>query len=126
MALSLGYLAWQKLQLLALLGIIPRELSILTRPPCPCCIATSMVKLPTMTKGIAPVRNIHPTTRPEQCVSVDQTECSTPGFILKLKGRLSRKRYRVTTLFIDHIRFDFYLQPGINNKCSDISVTTYV
>ena len=62
-----------------------------------------MVKLPTRTKGRASVRNIHPATRPGQYVSVDQMECSTPGFIAQLKGRLTRKRYRVTTVYVDHM-----------------------
>ena len=77
----LGHLAWRKLKLLALLGIIPRRLALLRSPPCPCCIAASMARLPTRTKGKSAIRNIHPATRSGQYVSVDQMECSTPGFV---------------------------------------------
>ena len=98
----LGHLKWAKLKLLALLGIIPRKLAFLRQPPCSCCIATGMVKIPTRTKKVTSVRNIHAASRSGQYVSVDQMECSTPGFISQLKGRLTRKRYRVTTVYIDH------------------------
>lgn len=98
----LGHLAWKKLKLLALLGVIPRRLAKIRSPPCACCIAANMSRLPTRSKGAGSVRTIHPATRPGQYVSVDQLECSTPGFVAQLKGRLTKKRYRVSTVYVDH------------------------
>jgi hypothetical protein len=98
----LGHLSWHKLKLLALFNIIRRRLATLHEPRCPCCIAAQMSKIPTRTKGTNAVRNIQVADHPGQYVSVDQMECSTPGFVAQLKGRLTRKRYRVTTVYIDH------------------------
>ena len=61
-----------------------------------------MVKIPTRTKGVNGVRKIYPSLEPGQYVSVDQMEYSTPGSTAQLKGRLTRKRYGVMTVYIDH------------------------
>ena len=37
-----------------------------------------------------------------QVVSVDQMECTAPGFIAQLKGRLTTLRYKYATVFVDH------------------------
>jgi hypothetical protein len=39
---------------------------------------------------------------PGQCISVDQLESTTPGLIAQNKGWLTKKRYRVATVFVDH------------------------
>ena len=98
----LGHLSWAKLKLLALLGIIPRKLAAIRHPPCPCCIAASMTRIPTRTKGSNARRHIQNATKPGEYVSVDQIEISTPGFVAQLKGKLTRKRYKVTTVYVDH------------------------
>ncbi len=41
-------------------------------------------------------------TKPDQCVSVDQLSSPTPGLIAQVKGNLTRDRYRVATVFVDH------------------------
>jgi hypothetical protein len=41
-------------------------------------------------------------TKPGDCVSVDQLESSTPGFIAQLRGIPTTKRYLVATIFVDH------------------------
>ena len=48
----LGHLSGYTLKLLALLGMIPRKLATIRHPPCPCCIATSMARIPTRIKGL--------------------------------------------------------------------------
>jgi hypothetical protein len=35
-------------------------------------------------------------------VSVDQLQSSAAGFISQLKGRLTRRRYKSATIFVDH------------------------
>jgi hypothetical protein len=39
---------------------------------------------------------------PGDCVSVDQLESPTPGFIRQVKGFLTMQRYRMATIFVDH------------------------
>ena len=115
----LGHLSWKKLNLLALLGIIPRKLFNLRAPKCPCCIAAQMTRIPTRTKGPSSVRNIQPATKLGQYVSVDQMECSTPGFVAQLKGKLTRKRYRVATVYVDHysdLTFTFNQESTSSNE----------
>ena len=58
----LGHLPWAKLKLLALLNIIPRKLATIRHPPCPCCIAASMTRIPTRTKGSRARRTIKEST----------------------------------------------------------------
>ena len=36
-------------------------------------------------------------------MSIDQLESPTPGFIGQVKGSLTRRRYQVTTVFVDHL-----------------------
>jgi hypothetical protein len=41
-------------------------------------------------------------TKVGQCVSVDQLISMQVGFIAQLKGTLTKKRYTVATVFVDH------------------------
>jgi hypothetical protein len=41
-------------------------------------------------------------TAPGAVVAVDQLISSTPGLIAQMRGFLTRKRYKVTTTFVDH------------------------
>jgi hypothetical protein len=42
-------------------------------------------------------------TEPGDCMSVDQLESRTPGLIGQLKGIPTKARYKVATIFVDHI-----------------------
>ena len=42
-------------------------------------------------------------TKPGDCVSVDQMISSTPGFIAQMTGRLTTKRYKCATVYVDHV-----------------------
>jgi hypothetical protein len=42
-------------------------------------------------------------TVPGDCVSVDQLESRTPGLLGQLKGIPTKARFRVATVFVDHI-----------------------
>jgi hypothetical protein len=62
----------------------------------------AMTKRPWRTKGIQNKNKIRVATSPGDCISVDQLESPTPGFIAQLKGRLTKKRYGAATIFVDH------------------------
>ena len=96
----LGHMSFHKLKAMARLGILPRQLMNVENPKCASCYFGKMTKRPWRTK--AQPKRILPTTRPGQCVSVDQMESSTTGFVAQLKGRLTTRRYRVATIFVDH------------------------
>ena len=79
-----------------------------------------MTKIPTRTKGPSAVRHIQQATKPGQYVSVDQMECSTPGFIAQMKGRLTKSRYRVSTVYVDYMSNLTY----VHNQVSTTSQET--
>ena len=47
-------------------------------------------------------KQIFVATAPGQCVSVDQMISTQVGFVAQLKGKLTTKRYRAATIFVDH------------------------
>ena len=96
----LGHMSFHKLKAMARLGILPRRLANVENPKCASCYFGKMTKRPWRTK-VQP-RRVIPTTKPGQCVSVDQMESTTLGFVAQLKGRLTKRRYRVATVFVDH------------------------
>jgi hypothetical protein len=62
----------------------------------------AMTKKPWSSKGNNPKGVGHLATSPGQMVSVDQLDSSAAGFISQLKGRLTRRRYKAATVFVDH------------------------
>lgn len=98
----LSHLSFKRIKLLALLGILPRRLATTKSPKCLACIYGSMTRKPWRTKGNVSRIKPNVVSEPGACISVDQMESSIPGFIAQLKGRLTRSRYRVATIFVDH------------------------
>lgn len=66
----LRHMSFKKLQLLATLKLIPRELSKSKTPRCATCMYGKMTKTPWRTKGNQ--KKIRRVTIPGECVSVDQ------------------------------------------------------
>jgi hypothetical protein len=48
-------------------------------------------------------------TKAGHCVSVDQLVSTQVGFIAQLKGTLTKKRYTVATVFVDHYSWLKYI-----------------
>ena len=67
------------LKVLATLGIISQKLVNVKPPECATCIYGSMTWRPWRHKQKQ--RKIKVCTKPGECISVDQLESSTPGFI---------------------------------------------
>lgn len=113
----LGHLSFNKIRLLSSLGILPRRLTTVRPPKCPGCIYGAMTKRPWRTKAQSNKGTIYVATKPGNCVSVDQLESNTPGFIAQLKGSLTKQRYRAATIFVDHYsRLSYvYLQRGLTS-----------
>ena len=80
-------------------GIIPRRLAKVNAPKCAACMFGKITKRAWRTKTQA--YRILLATKPGQCVSMDQMESITTGFITQLKGRLTKRRYKYATVFTD-------------------------
>ena len=78
----------------------------------------AMAKNPWRVKGATNRGIIHTTTRLDECVSVDQLESTTPGFVSQLKGKMTKDRYKCDTIFLDYYYSLSYvhLQRSTNGK----------
>jgi hypothetical protein len=99
----LGHLPFRRLIKMCLQGILPKNLMSVKPPFCPACQYGGLTKRAWRTrgKGNQPSGKITITIA-GQCVSVDQLESSTVGFIAQTKGKLTTMRYKFATIFVDH------------------------
>jgi hypothetical protein len=108
----LGHLPFRTLQEMSKQKILPTALSKCKVPQCAACLYGKATKRAWRSR--AKPGNIAPAviSGPGCCVSVDQIESSTTGLIAQLRGFLTRQRYIVATVFVDHYsRLSFiYLQ----------------
>jgi hypothetical protein len=98
----LGHLPFKKLQAMAKQGILPPALAKCKAPQCSACLYGKATKRAWRTRATPSRVSPATITGPGDCVSVDQLESSTPGLIAQLRGFLTRKRYTVSTIFVDH------------------------
>ena len=102
---ALGHLSMRKLRTMAKQGIIPRRgLAKCQVPLCSSCLYGKATRRPWRTKPKKgdKISKLRTATSPGQCVSVDQLESPAPGLIAQMKGWLTKKRYRVATVFVDN------------------------
>jgi hypothetical protein len=74
------------------LGILPRKLATVHPPKCSGCIFEAMTKKPWTTKANPNKVKTIVVRGAGDCVSVDQLESSTPGFVAQLKGIITKRR----------------------------------
>ena len=103
----LGHISFFKLRTMAMLNIIPRRLASVKIPKCQACCYGKQTKRPWRTNKQP--REIRPCNKPGECISVDQLQSSTTGFIAQLKGKLTRRRYKCATVFVDHYSYLTYI-----------------
>ena len=96
----LGHLSLPKLKILAKIGKISKRLVNIHPPVCAECAFGAMTKVPWRGKETA--KQVFIATNPSQCVSVDQMISTQVGFFAQLKEKLTKKHYRVATIFVDH------------------------
>jgi hypothetical protein len=100
--LRLGHLSHAKLDEMAKTGIIPKRLSGIQPLKCASCTYGDMTRRPWRTNKTSPGAIKH-ASKPGEFVSVDQMVSTTPGFVAQLKSPvLTRRRYSVATIFVDH------------------------
>ena len=114
----LGHLSFKRILQMARQSILPKKLLNAKVPICPACQYGKMTRRPWKTKGQAQRSRVKAVTRPGQVVSVDQLESTTVGFVAQLKGRLTLRRYKYTTVFVDQFsRLSFvYLQYRLTSE----------
>ncbi len=108
----LGHLTFAKLKQLTLNGEIPKKLATVTPPKCAGCLFGAMTKIPWRGKEIKASHEVFIATKPGECISVDQIASTEVRFFVQMKGKLTKRRYRCATIFVDHfsrLRF-FHLQ----------------
>ncbi len=104
----LGHLTFPKLKHLALNSKILEKLTKVLSPKCAGCLFGMMTKLPWRGKETKANHEVFVVTKPGECILVDHITSTEVGFFAKLKGKLTKKRYKCTTIFVDHFsRFGF-------------------
>ena len=116
----LGHLTFPKLKQLALNGEIPKKLAKVTPPKCAGCIFGATTKIPWRGKETEASHEVFTATKPRECVSVDQMVSTEVGFFAQMKGKLTKKRYRCTTIFVDHYSCLRFVHLQVDNSYKEI------
>ena len=116
----LNHLSPATMQHMAKQGLLPSKLAKCQTPACSSCLYGKATRRPWRTKPAAKasVSKLRTATAPGQCISIDQLESRTPGLIAQMRGWITKKRYRVATIFVDHFSGHsyVYLQKTTNSE----------
>ena len=101
---KLNHMSAAKMQSMAKRGLLPKKLAKCQVPTCTSCLYGKATRRPWRTKPKVGQQGgkLRTASEPGQCISIDQLESSTPGLIAQIKGWLTKKRYKVATIFVDH------------------------
>jgi hypothetical protein len=119
----LGHLTFPKLKQLALNGEIPKKLAKALPPECAGCLFGAMTKLPRQGKETKADHKVFVATKPGECISVDQMMLMEVRFYAQLKGKLTKKRYKCATIFVDHFSRLQFVQLQLNNGSDETLAT---
>jgi hypothetical protein len=100
-------------------GEIPKKLGKVKPPKCAGCLFGAMTKLPWHGKESKASHEVFVSTKPGECVSVNQMVSMQVGFFAQLKGKLTNCRYHGATIFVDHysrLRFVHLMQDSSSDK----------
>ena len=95
----LGHMAFQHMQKLARLGILPKKFANVTMQRCRHCQEGAQTKRPVVE---LPGHIKTDCLAPGKCFSVDQIQSGIPGFVPTWKGKPTTKEYNAATVFVDH------------------------
>jgi hypothetical protein len=96
-----GHIPFSKLQEMAKQGVIPKRLSTCKVPICSACSYAKATKRPWRSRTVRDRESEHQPSRPGVVVSVDQLVSPTPGLIPQMTGFITKKQYKVATVYID-------------------------
>jgi hypothetical protein len=98
---KLGHLSHGRMLQLVKNGTLPKHLHMITAPICVACMNGKATRKPWQTKA-KPKSPGRMASYPGECISIDQLESSTAGFIGQMRGSiLTNQRYRYATVFVD-------------------------
>ena len=97
----LGHIPFEKIRQMAKRGDLPAALASCKVPRCAACHFGKQTRRSWRSKAPVNRNKIPPVTAPGSVVSIDQMISATPGLIAQMKGFITRKRYTVTTVFVD-------------------------
>ena len=83
--------------------VIPQRLKDIPTPACLACHYAKSNKRSWRHKPQKKYKPPPPPTLPGEVVSVDQMVSPTPGLIAYMTGKLTTKRYKYATVFVDHL-----------------------
>ena len=98
----LGHASFKALKQMAKNWEIPKRLAKVTPPKCAGCLFGAMTKMPWRGKESKASHEVFVVTKPGECVLVNQMVSTQVGFYAQLKGKFTNRRYRGTTIFVDH------------------------
>jgi hypothetical protein len=96
-----GHISFAKLQNMAKQNIIPRRLANCNVPACTACLFAKATRKRWRDKRRKDWTGMRTSTRPGEVVSVDQLVSPTPGLVAQLTGKLTTKRYKYATVYVD-------------------------
>jgi Reverse transcriptase (RNA-dependent DNA polymerase) len=112
----LSHISMKRLQMMARIGQLPSRLARCRVPICQSCLFGKATRKAWRARSTTngKTEDSQTFTRPGECVSVDQLESATPGLVAQMKGNLTKERYTVATVYVDHFsELSFvYLQRG--------------
>ncbi len=85
-------------------------------PKCSGCLFGTMTKLPWQGKETKANHKVFVATKPGDCISVDQMMSMEVGFHAQLKGKLTNKCYKYTTVFVNHFSRLQFVHLQLDNK----------
>ena len=97
-----GHLSFEKMRLKAARGDLPKSFLKCRVPICASCTYGKQTRTPWRTKAPPNDNVILSPKEPGDVVGMDMLVSSTPGFIGQMCRILTRCRYNVTTVFVDH------------------------
>ena len=95
-----GHVSFERLKAMAKKGVLPKRLAKAKTPVCAACLCAKATKRQWRTKCTKTHTPIT-ASEPGEVVSVDQLVSPTPGFIAQMTGKLTTKRYRYATVYVD-------------------------
>jgi hypothetical protein len=78
-----------------------------------------MTKIPWHGKETKASHKVFIATKPGECISVNQMASTEVGFFAKMKGKLTKRRYRCTTIFVDHCSHLHFVHLQVNDSCAE-------
>ena len=115
----LGHVPFNILKNIPSMGKIPRNLAKCTIPKCAACLYGKATRRQCRTKLPPNQIRMPIIEKPGDCVSLDQMESPLPGLIGQMKGKLTRSRYRVATVIVDHYSDLSYVHLHQSTTCNE-------